>query len=185
MKHTHLVATLPYLVALGFCLIVCGAVLEGITHHAGLLLVGLALASVSLLLFRSAARAAQRQHLQFRKATQALPAPAAPALAASDGFALLDERFQAVAQVRARHFQQGTIDLLEWRGRYQALLQARHEIETSAFRESVLRLDEYRAAMHSRQRQQRYERKLNALCDETMEAILQRADALMAQPAQK
>lgn len=121
-----------------------------------------------------------RQTSQRKKILQALPAATSPTLMAQGGFALLDERFQAVVQVRARHFQTGTITLPEWEGRYQALLRARQELETSTFREALLRLDEYRTAVASRRLQQRYERKLQALCDETMEAILQRADALMA-----
>lgn len=111
---------------------------------------------------------------------KALPAATSPALMTRDGFALLDERFQAVVQVRARHFQTGRITLPEWEGRYQALLRARQELETSTFREALLRLDEHRTAVASRRLQLRYGRKLQALCDETMEAILQRADALMA-----
>ncbi len=116
-----------------------------------------------------------------RQTVRALPAPAAPTLAVQDGFALLEERFQEIVQVRARRFEQGTLALPEWKERYQALLQARQELETPALREAVLRLDEYRLAVRGRRLQQRYERKLQALCDETMEALLQRADALMDQ----
>lgn len=181
MKQTCLWEIVQLGMAVSACMILMGIIFWSATGDAHLLFFGDGLLGLcALARWPLSIRAARRKALREQSA-KALPAASAPVLSAQDGFALLDERFEAVAQVRARHFQQGTIDLLEWEARYQALLRARHELETASLREEVLRLDEYRAAVTSRRLQQRYERKLRALCDEAMETILQRADALMAQ----
>ena len=181
MKRTGLQERLQLVMAISLCLIPLGIILWSATSDARLLFFAGGLLGLCVFLrWQFFLGSAKRRALPSEHAAQALPAVAAPVLSAQDGFALLDERFEAVAQVRARHFQQGTIDLLEWEARYQALLLARHELETASLREEVLRLDEYRASVTSRRLQQRYERKLRALCDEAMEMILQRADALMA-----
>lgn len=182
MKRTCLQEILQLVMALSACLVFLGMVLWSATSDAHLLFFADGLLGLCVLLrWQLSVRSAHRKALLPESTVHALPAASAPVLSVQDGFALLDERFEAVAQVRARHFQQGTIDLLEWKERYQALLQARQELETSTLREEVLRLDEYRTAVTSRRLQQRYERKLRVLCEEAMQAILQRADALVAQ----
>lgn len=182
MKRTCLQEIMQLVMAVSICLILIGMVLWSATSDARLLFFADGLLGLSVLLrWQLSMRSPNRKALPSEHPVQTLPAASTPVLSAQDGFAVLDERFEAVAQVRARHFQQGTIDLLEWEARYQALLQARHELETASLREEVLRLDEYRTAVTSRRLQQRYERKLRALCDEAMEMILQRADALMVQ----
>jgi hypothetical protein len=181
MKRTRLQEGLQLFMVVSLCLIPLGMILWSATSDARLLFfAGGLLGLCALLRWQRLPLCRRERALPSERPVQALPAASASVLSAQDSFALLDERFEAVVQVRARHFQQGTIDLLEWEERYQALLQARQELETSTLREEVLRLDEYRAAVTSRRRQQRYERKLRALCDEAMETILQRADASMA-----
>lgn len=182
MKRTCLQEVLQLVMMVSICLVFLGMVLWSATSDARLLFFGDGLLGVcGFLRWQLSLRSARRTVLLREHAAHALPAASTAVLSAQDGFALLDERFEALVQVRARHFQQGTITLPEWEERYQTLLQARHELETSTLREEVLRLDEYRAAVTSRRLQQRYERKLQTLCEEAMQAILQRADALMAQ----